>query len=42
MQGIKYFNDLTAFIEYSNGKDDVFTNIDGYNKKKKTKSINSL
>ena len=40
--GIKHFNDLTAFIEYSNDKDDVFTNIDGYNKKKKTKSINSL
>ena len=27
----KYFNDPTAFIEYSNDMDDVFTNIDNYN-----------
>ena len=40
--GIKHFNDSTAFIEYSNDMDDVFTNIDDYNKTKKTKSINSL
>ena len=40
--GIKHFNDSTAFIEYSNDRDDVFTNIDDYNKTKKTKSINSL
>ena len=39
--GVKHFNDSTAFIEYSNDMDDVFTNIDDYNKKK-TKSINSL
>ena len=30
--GIKHFNDSTAFIEYSNDMDDVFTNIDDYNK----------
>ena len=29
--GIKYFNDPTAFVEYSNNMDDVFTNIDDYN-----------
>ena len=40
--GIKHFKNSTAFIEYSNDMDDVFTNIDDYNKKKKTKSINSL
>ena len=29
--GNKYFNDPTAFIEYSNDMDGVFTNIDNYN-----------
>ena len=33
--GIKYFNDSTAFIEY----DDVFANIDDYNKKRKRKVL---
>ena len=37
--GIKHFNDSTAFIEYSNGMDDVFTNIDDYNKKRKRKVL---
>ena len=37
--GIKHFNDPTAFIEYSNGMDDVFTNIDDYNKKRKRKVV---
>ena len=37
--GIKHFNNSTAFIEYSNDMDDVFTNIDDYNK---TKIITSL
>ena len=37
--GIKYFNDSTAFIEYSNGMDDVFTNIDDYNKERKRKVL---
>ena len=37
--GIKYFHDSTAFIEYSNDMDDVFTNIDDYNKKRKRKLL---
>ena len=36
---IKHFNDSTAFIEYSNDTDDVFTNIDDYNKKRKRKVL---
>ena len=31
--GIKHFNNSTAFIEYSNDIDNVFANIDNYNKK---------
>ena len=31
--GIKNYNDPTAFIEYSNTMDDVFSNIDDYNSK---------
>ena len=34
---IKHFNDSTAFTEYSNDMDDVFTNIDDYNKKENEK-----
>ena len=37
--GIKHFNDPTAFIEYSNDMDDVFTNIDDYNKQRKRKVL---
>ena len=37
--GIKHFNDSTAFIEYSNDMDDVFTNINNYNKKRKRKVL---
>ena len=37
--GIKHFNDSTAFIEYSNDMDDVFTNIDDYNKQRKRKVL---
>ena len=29
--GLKYLKGSTAFIEYSNDMDDVFTNIDNYN-----------
>ena len=36
---IKHFNDSTAFIEYSNDMDDVFTNIGDYNKKRKRKVL---
>ena len=37
--GIKHVNDPTAFIEYSNDMDDVFTNIDDYNKQRKRKVL---
>ena len=37
--GIKYFNDSTTFIEYSNNIDDVFTNNVDYNKKRKRKVL---
>ena len=37
--GIKNYNDPTAFIEYSNTMDDVFSNIDDYNLKRKIKIL---
>ena len=37
--GIKHFNDPTAFIECSNDMNDVFTNIDDYNKHRKRKVL---
>ena len=37
--GIKNYNDPTAFIEYSNTMDDVFSNIDDYNSKLKRKIL---
>ena len=37
--GIKKFNDPTAFIEYSNDMDDVFSNINNYNTKRKRRVI---
>ena len=37
--GIKHFNNPAAFIEYSNGMDDVFTNIDHNNKQRKQKML---
>ena len=37
--GIKHFNDSAAFTKYSNDMDDVFTNIDDYNKKRKRKVL---
>ena len=37
--GIKHFNITTAFIEYSNDMNDVFTNIDNYNKQRKRKVL---
>ena len=33
------YNDLAAFIEYSNTMDDVFSNIDGCNPKRKRKIL---
>ena len=35
MAGIKNYNDPNAFIEYSNTMDDVYSNIDDYNPKKR-------
>ena len=37
--GIKNLNDPSAFIEYSNTMDDVYSNIDDYNPKRKRKSL---
>ena len=37
--GIKYLNDPSAFIEYSNTMDDVYNNIDDYNPRRKTKIL---
>ena len=35
--GINFNNDPTAFIEYSNSMDDILSNIEDYNKKRKRK-----
>ena len=37
--GIKHFNDPTAFTEYSNDMNDIFINIDDYNKQRKRKVL---
>ena len=37
--GTKYFNDSKAFIKYSNIMDDICTNIEEYNSKKKCKIL---
>ena len=37
--GIKKYNDPSAFIEYSNTTDDVFSNIDDHNPKRKRKIL---
>ena len=37
--GIKHFGDLNAFVEYSNTMDDVYSNIDDYNSKRKRKVL---
>ena len=37
--GIENYNDPTAFIEYSNTMDDVFSNIDDCNPKRKRKIL---
>ena len=38
-KGLKYFNDLKAFIEYSNDADDIYKNIEEYNPSKKAKTL---
>ena len=37
--GIKNLNDPAAFIEYSNSMDDILSNIEDYNKKRKRKVL---
>ena len=37
--GIDFNNDPTAFIEYSNSMDDIFSEIENYSKKRKTKIL---
>ena len=37
--GIKNLNDPSAFIEYSNTMDDVYSNVDDYNPKRKRKIL---
>ena len=37
--GINFNNDPTAFIEYSNSMDDIFPQIEDYNKKRKRKIL---
>ena len=37
--GIKKLNDPSAFIEYSNSRDDVYNNTDDYNRKRKRKIL---
>ena len=37
--GIKNLNDPTAFIEYSNSMDDIYDNIEDYNKNRKTRIL---
>ena len=36
---LKHFNDLKAFIEYSNDMDHVYKNIEDYNPNKKRKIL---
>ena len=37
--GINRFNDLKAFVEYSNDMQDVYKNIEDYNPDKKRKAL---
>ena len=37
--GINFYNDHTAFIEYSNSVDDIFPQIEDFNKKRKTRVL---
>ena len=37
--GVKNLNDPIAFIEYSNSMDDIYNNIEDYNKKRKRKVL---
>ena len=37
--GLKHFNDSKAFIQYSNGMDDIYKNIEEYNPNKQRKIL---
>ena len=37
--GLKYLNDLKAFIEYSNDMDDIYKDIEDYNTNDKRKIL---
>ena len=37
--GLKHFHDSKAFIEYSNDMDDIYKNIEGYNRNEKRKIL---
>ena len=37
--GINFNNDPTAFIEHSNSMDDILSNIEDYNRKRKRKVL---
>ena len=37
--GLKHFNDLKAFIEYSNDMHDIYKNINDYNHDKENKTL---
>ena len=36
---MKYLNDSSAFIEYSNTMDDIYENIDHYNPRRNRKNL---
>ena len=38
-EGINFNNDRNAFIEYSNSMDDILSNIEDYNKKRRRKVL---
>ena len=40
--GLKYFNDLKPFTEYSNDIEEVYKNNEEYNTNKKTKNIDCI
>ena len=37
--GLKHFNDLKAFIEYSNDMDNIYKNVEEYNPNNKRKTL---
>ena len=37
--GLKHFNDSKAFVEYLNGMEDIYKNIQAHNSNKKSKTL---